>query len=61
MCVKYKKQWWCEFAAEPPTQLINECICDKFVADDTVHDMHKQRSGRPCTAMNLASSVMVLE
>jgi hypothetical protein len=46
---------------ETPTQLINAGICDKFEADGTVYYVHKQRSGRPCTAMSPASSVMVLE
>jgi hypothetical protein len=45
---------------EPPTQLINTCICDIFEADGTVYDVHKQRFGRPCTAMSPASSAMVL-
>jgi hypothetical protein len=52
-------QWWREFATEPPTQQLH--IHDRFEADGTVHDVHKPRSGRPCTAMNPTSSAMVLE
>jgi hypothetical protein len=33
----------------------------KFEADGAVHDVHKQRSRRPCTATSPASPAMVLE
>jgi hypothetical protein len=58
---KVQKRWQCEFAMEHPTRLTFACIHDKFEADDMVHDVHKQRSGRSCTATSPASSAVVLE
>jgi hypothetical protein len=31
----------CEFAMEPPAQLMTARICDKFEVDGTVHDVRK--------------------
>jgi hypothetical protein len=41
---------WRELATEPTAQLTTVFIRDKFEADGAVHDVHKQRPGRPCTA-----------
>jgi hypothetical protein len=60
VCAVYR-QWRREFATEPPTRLPIARVRDKFGSDDTVHDVQKQRSGRPCTPTNPASSAMVLE
>jgi hypothetical protein len=54
-------RWQSDFATERPTWLTIACMHDKFEADGTVHDVHKQRSGRSCTATSLASSAVVLE
>jgi hypothetical protein len=44
-----KRQWRHESATEPLTLLAIASIREKFEDDGTVHDVHKQRSGRPCT------------
>jgi hypothetical protein len=36
-------------------------IHDRFETDGTVHDVYKQRSGRPCTLKHPTSSAMALE
>jgi hypothetical protein len=46
---------------DPPIRLIISCICDRFEADGTVHDVHKQRSGKPCIATSPTSSAMVFQ
>jgi hypothetical protein len=56
-----QRQWKHEFAVEPPMQLTIACIHDIFEAYGTVHAVHKQRSGRPCTSLSLSSFAMVLE
>jgi hypothetical protein len=60
MCAKYK-----EVAAQicngTSKTINNSHIRDKLEADSTMHDVLKQRSGKPCTATSLASSAMVLE
>jgi hypothetical protein len=56
-----QKEWQIEFALEPPTRLTIAHIHDKFEADGTVHDGHKQRSGKPWIATGPSSSAMVLE
>jgi hypothetical protein len=53
-----QRQWRREFAAEPPTLLTIARIRDKFEADRTVH---KQISGRTCTATGPISSAVMLE
>jgi hypothetical protein len=58
---KVQRQRRHEFGTEPPTRLTTACIPDKFEANGTVHDVHKQRSGRPYTATSPASSSTVLE
>jgi hypothetical protein len=50
-----------EFATQPPTRRTIARIRDKFGADGTVHDVHKQRSGRPRIATSPASSAVVLQ
>jgi hypothetical protein len=55
-----RRQWRREFATEPPIRLTIACIRDKFETDGTVHGVHKEKSGRLCTAMRLASSSMLL-
>jgi hypothetical protein len=50
-----------EFATAPPRRLTIACVHDRFEADGTVHEVHKQRSGRPCSATSPASSAVVLE
>jgi hypothetical protein len=55
-----QRQWQREFEMEPPTRLTVARICNKFEADGTVHDVHKQRAGRPGRATSPASSGMVL-
>jgi len=59
--VEVQRQWRREYATEPPTRLTIECIHDKFETHGTVCDVHKGRSGRPCTATSPASSAKVLE
>jgi hypothetical protein len=54
------RQWRREFATKPPTCLTIALIRDKFETDDTLRDLHKQKSGRPRTATSSASSAMVL-
>jgi hypothetical protein len=61
MCLVVSRQWLREFATEPPTRLTIVCIRNKFAVDDTMHDVHKQRFGKFCTASSLASSAIVLE
>jgi hypothetical protein len=39
-------QWQNEFGTQPPTRRTIARIRDKFEADGTLHDVHKQRSGR---------------
>jgi hypothetical protein len=56
-----QRHWRREFATESPTPLKIARIRDKFVADGTAHDVHKQRSGRPSTATSPTSSAMLLE
>jgi hypothetical protein len=56
-----QRQWRREFGTEPPTRLTIARIRDKFETCGTVCDVHKQRSGRRCTATSPASSDMVLE
>jgi hypothetical protein len=53
-------QWLREFAMEHPTGSTTASVHDKFEVDDTVHDVQKQRYGRPRTATRSASSAMVL-
>jgi hypothetical protein len=58
MCVKYKarrRQWGHEFATEPPTTTAH--TWNKFEAGGIMHDVHKQRSGRPCAAMSPTTKV----
>ena len=55
------RQWRCEYTTEPPTRLTIARIRDKFQTHGTVCDVHKERSGRPRTATNPASSAKVLE
>jgi hypothetical protein len=56
-----QRQRWCEFWTEPLTWLTIARIRLRFEADGTVHDVHKQISGKPCTATSPAFSAMVLE
>jgi hypothetical protein len=56
-----QRQWRYEHAAEPPTRLTIASIRHNFKADGTVHDVPKQRCGKPCAATSLASSAMTLE
>jgi hypothetical protein len=56
-----QREWQIEFVTESPTRLTIAHIHDKFEANGTVHDGHKQRSGKPCTATGPTSSAMVLE
>ncbi|PNF30207.1 hypothetical protein B7P43_G08419 [Cryptotermes secundus] len=44
--IKEVRQWQNEFGTQPPTCRTIACIRDKFEADGTVHDVHKQRSSR---------------
>jgi hypothetical protein len=55
-----QRQWRREFAAEPPTRLKIARVRNKFEADGTAHDVHKEKSGRPCTP-SAASYTVVLE
>jgi hypothetical protein len=54
-----QRQWRREFATESPTRLTIACIRDKAETDGTMHDVHKQRPRRACTATSPASSAMV--
>ena len=56
-----QRQWWNEFVTQPPTRLTIARIGNKFEIDDTVGDVHKERSGRPRTATTLATSAVVLQ
>jgi len=56
-----QRQWRNEFGTQPPTCLTIARIWDKFEIDDTVGDVHKERSGRPQTATTLATSAVVLQ
>ncbi|PNF24528.1 hypothetical protein B7P43_G06320 [Cryptotermes secundus] len=40
-----QRQWQNEFGTQLPTHQTIAHIRDKFEADGTVHDVHKQRSG----------------
>jgi hypothetical protein len=54
-----QRQWPNEFGTQPPTRRTIACIRDKFEADGTVHDVHKQRSGRtPSTPDTLTAVVL---
>jgi hypothetical protein len=54
MCAKYKESGGMNLQGN--LQHNNNCV-----TDGTVHDVYKQRSGRPCTATCPTSSAMVLE
>jgi hypothetical protein len=53
-----QRQWQNEFGTQPPIRRTIARIRDKFEADGTVHDVHKQRSGRPRIVTNPASSAV---
>jgi hypothetical protein len=56
-----QRQWQNGFGTQPPTRRTIARIRDKFVADGTVHDVHKRRSGRPRIVTSPASSAVVLQ
>jgi hypothetical protein len=56
-----QQQWQNEFGTQPPTCRTIARIQEKFEADGTVHDVHKQRSGRPRIVTSPASSAVVLQ
>lgn len=60
-CVESARWWQHEFGTDPPTRLTVACIRVRFEADDTVHGVHKQRSGKLGIATSPTSSAVVLE
>ena len=54
-------QFKSEFNKEPPTRVTITRIRDKFEADGTVQDVHKNRSGRPRTSTNSKKEERLLE
>jgi hypothetical protein len=51
----------CEFALKCLMQLTVARIHDKFEAKGTMHDVHREISGRPCTATSPTFSAVMLE
>ena len=48
--VEVQRQWRREYRTDPPMRLTIARICDKFETHGIVCDVHKGRSGRPCTS-----------
>ncbi|CAM1299642.1 Uncharacterised protein r2_g956 [Pycnogonum litorale] len=59
--VEVQRQFRTEFQREPPTRVTISRIKDKFEADGTVQNVHKQRSGRPRISSNSSQEERVLE
>jgi hypothetical protein len=53
-----QRQWQNEFGTQPPTCRAIARIRDRFEADGTVHDVHKQRSGRAAITTDTLTAVV---
>ncbi|XP_042225978.1 uncharacterized protein LOC121868990 [Homarus americanus] len=56
-----QRQWRREFTTEPPTRLTIARIRDKFEAEGTVQNMHKNRSGRRRSSTGEENAALVLQ
>ncbi|PNF15959.1 hypothetical protein B7P43_G07473 [Cryptotermes secundus] len=54
-------KWYWKYKNIKPTCRTIARIRDKFEADSTVHDVHKQRSGQPQIVTSPASNAVVLQ
>lgn len=59
--VEVQRQFRREYQDDPPTRLTIRRIRDKFEADGTVLNVHRERSGRPRTSTNAAMEERVLD